>query len=51
MHLDCVFSIIGRKLCVMLEEMMGKESPTHRLVDEYVFDKTCNKYIKTKYEY
>ncbi|KAK2079528.1 hypothetical protein QBZ16_001922 [Prototheca wickerhamii] len=36
MHLDCVFSILSDKLCIMLEEMMGDASPTRRLVDEYV---------------
>ena len=35
MHLDCVFSILGDKCCIMLEEMMGAESKTRRLVDEY----------------
>lgn len=36
MHLDCVFSILGDNVCLMLDEMMGEESPTRRLVDEYV---------------
>lgn len=35
MHLDCVFSILGDKCCIMLEEMMGQDSKTKRLVDEY----------------
>lgn len=35
MHLDCVFSILGDKCCIMLEEMLGTESKTRRLVDEY----------------
>ncbi|PSC74328.1 Arginine deiminase [Micractinium conductrix] len=35
MHLDCVFSIISDNVCIMLEEMMGAESATRRLVDEY----------------
>lgn len=35
MHLDCVFSILGDKCCIMLEEMLGAESKTRRLVDEY----------------
>jgi N-dimethylarginine dimethylaminohydrolase len=35
MHLDCVFSILGDNACIMLEEMMGEDSPTRRLVDEY----------------
>lgn len=36
MHLDCVFSILGDRVCLMLDEMMGEQSPTRRLVDEYV---------------
>ena len=36
MHLDCVFSIIGDDVCIMMDEMMGEESPTRRLVDEWV---------------
>lgn len=35
MHLDCCFSIISDTCCIMLEEMMGMDSPTRRLVDEY----------------
>ncbi|KAH3742461.1 Arginine deiminase [Pelomyxa schiedti] len=35
MHLDCVFNIIGPKLCVMLEDMIGETSTTKRLVHEY----------------
>ena len=38
MHLDCVFSILGNNVCLMLKDMMGTSSPTHRLVDEYVQD-------------
>ena len=38
MHLDCVFSILGDDVCLMLEEMMGEKSPTRRLVDEYTRD-------------
>eukprot|EP01024_Parvocaulis_polyphysoides_P038241 TRINITY_DN34286_c0_g1_i2.p1 TRINITY_DN34286_c0_g1~~TRINITY_DN34286_c0_g1_i2.p1 ORF type:complete len:491 (-),score=62.11 TRINITY_DN34286_c0_g1_i2:386-1645(-) len=44
MHLDCVFSIVGKKVCIMLQEMMGEESPTRRLVDLYVFDPPTQKY-------
>eukprot|EP01023_Acetabularia_acetabulum_P053428 TRINITY_DN5981_c0_g2_i4.p1 TRINITY_DN5981_c0_g2~~TRINITY_DN5981_c0_g2_i4.p1 ORF type:complete len:481 (-),score=67.21 TRINITY_DN5981_c0_g2_i4:315-1757(-) len=44
MHLDCVFSIVGKKVCLMLEDMMGEESPTRRLVDVYVFDPRMQKY-------
>lgn len=36
MHLDCVFSILGDRVCLMLDEMMGEHSPTRRLVDEFV---------------
>ncbi|GAB4818895.1 hypothetical protein N2152v2_005941 [Parachlorella kessleri] len=35
MHLDCVFSIISDNVCIMLEEMIGVDAPTRRLVDEY----------------
>ena len=38
MHLDCVFSILSENCVLMLEDMMGKESPTRRLVDEYSAD-------------
>ena len=38
MHLDCVFSILGDDCCLMLKEMMGRDSPTCRLVDEYTQD-------------
>ena len=36
MHLDCVFSILGRDVCLMYEPMMGEASPVRRIVDEYV---------------
>lgn len=36
MHLDTVFNIISDDCVIMLQEMMGEESPTHRVVDEYV---------------
>ena len=42
MHLDCVFSILGNDICLMLKDMMGTASPTHRLVDEYVQDSVSN---------
>lgn len=35
MHLDCVFAVISDSVCIMLEEMMGADSPTRRLVDEF----------------
>ena len=38
MHLDCVFSILGDDCCLMLKEMMGEDSPTRRLVDEFTQD-------------
>lgn len=38
MHLDCVFSILGDDVCLMLKEMMGQGSPTKRLVDEFTQD-------------
>lgn len=36
MHLDTVFNILSDDCCLMMEEMIGEESPTRRLVDEYV---------------
>ena len=36
MHLDCVFSLLGDNICLMLKDMMGEDSPTRRLVDEHV---------------
>lgn len=44
MHLDCVFSIIGRNCCLMLDEIVGVSSPTCRFVDEYVKNKETNQY-------
>lgn len=38
MHLDCVFSLLGDDVCLMLEDMMGEASPTRRTVDEWVMD-------------
>ena len=35
MHLDCVFSLLSDNCCLMLDEMMGADAPTRRLVDEY----------------
>lgn len=36
MHLDTVFNILSSNCCLMLEDMMGVDSPTKRMVDEYV---------------
>lgn len=38
MHLDCVFSVLGEKVCIMLETIIGEDSTSRRLVDEYVRD-------------
>lgn len=46
MHLDCVFAVISDSVCIMLEEMMGPESPTRRLVDEYTRGKDGT-YVQT----
>ncbi|KAL4539920.1 hypothetical protein Ndes2437B_g01739 [Nannochloris sp. 'desiccata'] len=35
MHLDCVFSLLSDTCVLMLDEMMGEEAATRRLVDEY----------------
>lgn len=48
MHLDCVFSILGDKLCLMLQDMQGESSPTRRLVDEYTKDDATGKYKLTR---
>lgn len=44
MHLDCVFSVLGEKCCIMLETIIGDDSPSRRLVDEYVRDPKTGKY-------
>ena len=31
MHLDCVFNILGRKVCLMFEGVIGNDSPIKRL--------------------
>lgn len=36
MHLDTVFNLLNSTCCIMLEEMMGENSSTKRVVDEYV---------------
>lgn len=36
MHLDTVFNIVGDNCVLMLKDMMGRDSPTRRMVDEYV---------------
>lgn len=38
MHLDTVFNVVGEKVCVMLDEMMGAGSETRRVVDVYARD-------------
>ena len=47
MHLDCVFSILSNDCVLMLEDMMGADSPTRRLVDEYTIGDD-GKYKKSK---
>jgi hypothetical protein len=44
MHLDCVFSIISSNCCIMLEDIMGMDSPKRRLVDEFGKDAKTGKY-------
>lgn len=44
MHLDCVFSVLGEGCCIMLETIIGEDSPKRRLVDEYVRDEATGKY-------
>lgn len=48
MHLDCVFSILSNDSCLMLDEMMGEDSKTRRLVDLWVKDKRSGKYTLEK---
>lgn len=36
MHLDTVFNILNSECCLMLADMIGENSPTKRVVDEYV---------------
>lgn len=45
MHLDTVFNIIGPKVCIMLKDIQGKESPMRRLVDEYRRDATGRYFV------
>jgi hypothetical protein len=44
MHLDCVFSVLGERVCIMLSTIVGEASPTRRLVDEYVRDPASERY-------
>lgn len=37
MHLDTVFNVVSSKCCLMLSDMMGDESATKRMVDEYIY--------------
>jgi arginine deiminase len=39
MHLDTVFNIVNNNTCVMLEDIIGKDSPLRRLVTEYTVKK------------
>ena len=48
MHLDCVFSVISDSVCIMLEEMIGEDSPTRRLVDEYSRDPITGTYSQSR---
>lgn len=50
MHLDTVFSIIGSDCCVMLDDMMGEQSPTRRLVDVYEYHKDNDETDTGKYK-
>lgn len=49
MHLDTVFNIIGPKVCIMLKDIQGKQSPLRRLVDEYRRDAT-GKYFVARHD-
>eukprot|EP00899_Mesostigma_viride_P029157 jgi/Mesvir1/9426/Mv02169-RA.1 len=47
MHLDCVFSILSEDCVLMLEDMMGADSPKRRMVDEYTVNRK-GIYVRTK---
>jgi hypothetical protein len=47
MHLDTVFNIASHNVCVMLETLIGENSPERRLVTEYTKGKD-NKYYVTR---
>ncbi len=38
MHLDTIFNIASKDMCVLLEECYGPEAKWRRMVDEYVLD-------------
>lgn len=46
MHLDTVFNLLSSDCVLMLREMMGDDSPTRRLVDEWVRDADGVLYVK-----
>lgn len=48
MHLDCVFNIVGNKCCILLEELIGDDAPTKRLVDEYTRNSVAGNYQLTR---
>ncbi|KAK9805881.1 hypothetical protein WJX73_000501 [Symbiochloris irregularis] len=48
MHLDCVFSILSDDCCLMLKEMIGEQSPTCRVVDEFTQDVVSNTWTITR---
>ncbi len=35
MHLDTVFNVVGDRIAIAQESILGKDSPLHRMVDEY----------------
>lgn len=46
MHLDTVFNLLSSSCALMLRELMGDDSPTRRLVDEWVRDGDDAPYVK-----
>jgi arginine deiminase len=42
MHLDTIFNIVNSKICVLLDTLIGVESPIRRLVDIYERDSAGN---------
>eukprot|EP01010_Urceolus_cornutus_P003861 NODE_570_length_1527_cov_155.816644_g431_i0.p2 GENE.NODE_570_length_1527_cov_155.816644_g431_i0~~NODE_570_length_1527_cov_155.816644_g431_i0.p2 ORF type:complete len:229 (-),score=52.19 NODE_570_length_1527_cov_155.816644_g431_i0:30-716(-) len=48
MHLDTVFNIVSHNCVLMLDEIMGDESKTRRVVDEYIRDSHYEPYVKVR---
>eukprot|EP00798_Chlamydomonas_sp_ICE-L_P011345 gene11345-18966_t len=51
LHLDSVFNVLSDTCCVMLETMIGEDSPMRRTVDEYTKDPATGEYQLTNEGY